>query len=283
MEEVRVAEKRLSDYRAIIGGPAFTEILALASKLKGKRVAHVNATGYGGGVAELLHSLVPLQRDVGLDVHWFVLDGSNAFFTATKTMHNALQGSEVGLTPDMEATYRHFNELNAAGFQDEYDYVIIHDPQPAPFPIRGGRKGKWLWRCHLALTPPNESVLRLLAPPLEAYDAAVFSAREYAPPTVQSPRIYVNPPAIDPTSPKNRHVYREELETILPRFDVDFGRPVITQVGRFDPWKDPLGVIDAYRLVKKKNANVQLLLVAAMGPGRAQGGLWFERPAPHAG
>src|SRR6266852_846289 len=152
MEEVRVAEKRLSDYRAIIGGPAFAEILALASKLKGKRVAHVNATGYGGGVAELLHSLVPLQRDVGLDVHWFVLDGSNAFFTATKTMHNALQGSDVGLTPDMEATYRHFNELNAASFQDEYDYVIIHDPQPAPFATLCERKGHWIWRCHIDLT-----------------------------------------------------------------------------------------------------------------------------------
>ncbi|HEX9566228.1 MAG TPA: glycosyl transferase family 1, partial [Thermoplasmata archaeon] len=188
MEEVRVVEKRLSDYRAIIGGPAFAEILALASKLKGKRVAHVNATGYGGGVAELLHSLVPLQRDVGLDVHWFVLDGSNAFFTATKTMHNALQGSEVGLTPDMQATYRHFNELNAAGFKDEYDYVIIHDPQPAPFANLCERKGKWIWRCHIDLTSPNESVLRLLAPHLEAYDAAVFSAREYAPPTVQFPR-----------------------------------------------------------------------------------------------
>ena len=283
MEEVRVAEKRLSDYRAIIGGPAFAEILALASKLKGKRVAHVNATGYGGGVAELLHSLVPLQRDVGLDVHWFVLDGSNAFFTATKTMHNALQGSDVGLTPDMEATYRHFNELNAAGFKDEYDYVIIHDPQPAPFANLCERKGKWIWRCHIDLTSPNPSALRLLAPHLEAYDAAVFSAREYAPPTVQFPRIYVNPPAIDPTSPKNRHVYREELETILPRFEVDFDRPVITQVGRFDPWKDPLGVIDAYRLVKKKIPKVQLLLVASMARDDPEGWMWFERSARHAG
>src|SRR3989454_337859 len=181
MEEIRVAEKRLSDYRAIIGGPAFAEILALASKLKGKRVAH----------------------------------------------------------------------------------VIIHDPQPAPFATLCERKGRWIWRCHIDLTSPNPSVLRLLTPHLEAYDAAVFSAREYAPPTVQFPRIYVNPPAIDPTSPKNRHVYREELETILPRFDVDFDRPVITQVGRFDPWKDPLGVIDAYRLVKKKVPRVQLLMVAS--------------------
>src|SRR2546428_213684 len=283
MEEIRVAEKRLSDYRAIIGGPAFAEILALASKLKGKRVAHVNATGYGGGVAELLHSLVPLQRDVGLDVTWFVLGGSNAFFTATKTMHNALQGSDVGLTPDMEATYRHFNELNAASFQDEYDYVIIHDPQPAPFATLCERKGRWIWRCHIDLTSPNPSVLRLLTPHLEAYDAAVFSAREYAPPTVQFPRIYVNPPAIDPTSPKNRHVYREELETILPRFDVDFDRPVITQVGRFDPWKDPLGVIDAYRLVKKKIPRVQLLLVASMARDDPEGWMWFERSARHAG
>src|SRR5207245_11794082 len=109
MEEVRVVEKRLSDYRAIIGGPAFAEILALASKPKGKRVAHVNATGYGGGVAELLHSLVPLQRDVALDVHWLVLDGPNAFFTATNTMPNRLHRSDVALTPDMEAPHRHSN------------------------------------------------------------------------------------------------------------------------------------------------------------------------------
>src|SRR2546427_424848 len=188
MEEIRVAEKRLSDYRAIIGGPAFAEILALASKLKGKRVAHVNATGYGGGVAELLHSLVPLQRDVGLDVTWFVLGGSNAFFNATKTMHNPPQGFEGGLTPGMQANYRHLNQPNAP-----------------------------------------------------------------------------------------------EFETILPRFDVDFDRPVISQVGRFDPWKDPLGVIDAYRLVKKKIPKVQLLLLASMARDDPEGWLWFERSARHAG
>src|SRR2546425_7753405 len=128
MEEVHVAEKRLSDYRAIIGSAAFSEILALASKLKGKRIAHVNATAYGGGVAELLQSLVALQRDVGLDAHWFVLAGSNAFFNATKAMHNALQGSETPLSADMLATYRHFNQVNASTFTDEYDYVMIHEP-----------------------------------------------------------------------------------------------------------------------------------------------------------
>ena len=219
MEEVRVTEKRLSDYRAIIGASAFSEILALASKLKGKRIAHVNATAYGGGVAELLQSLVALQRDVGLDAHWFVLSGSNAFFTATKAMHNGLQGSEAPLTPDMLSAYQHFNELNAATFKDEYDYVIIHDPQPAPFVSLCERKGAWLWRCHIDLTSPNPSVLRVLEPYLKEYDAAVFSAREYAPREVPFKRIYVNPPAIDPVSPKNRHVYDEERETILSRFD----------------------------------------------------------------
>src|SRR5205809_433776 len=196
MEEVHVAEKRLSDYRAIIGSAAFSEILALASKLKGKRVAHVNATAYGGGVAELLNSLVALQRDVGLDAHWFVLAGSNAFFNATKAMHNALQGSETPLSADMLAAYRHFNEVNASTFTDEYE---------------------------------------------------------------------------------------EERESILSRFDVDFERPVISQVGRFDPWKDPLGVIDAYRLVKKKVPGVQLLLVASMARDDPEGWLWFERSARHAG
>src|SRR2546425_873536 len=191
MEEVRVAEKRLSDYRAIIGGPAFAEILALASKLKGKRVAHVNATGYGGGGARPL-------------------------------------------------------------------------PPPPP-PPPGGR-------------PP---VGRVVLPRVR--HAFHPTQGEHAPPTAKFPRISVNPPGIDRTSPKNRHVYREELETILPRFDVDFGRPVITQVGRFDPWKDPLGVIDAYRLVKKKIPKVQLLLVASMARDDPAGGLWVERSARHAG
>src|SRR3970040_2755915 len=132
MEEVQVTEKRLSDYRPIIGATAFGELLAVADQLKGKRVAHVNATSYGGGVAELLHSVVPLMRDLGLDVHWFTISGSNAFFEATKTIHNALQGAEAGLTPDMQAVYRQVNERTATELEDEYDVVVIHDPQPAP-------------------------------------------------------------------------------------------------------------------------------------------------------
>src|SRR3989475_1415457 len=187
-------------------------------------------------------------------------------------MHNGLQGSDVVLSADMQATYRHFNELNASSFEDEFDYVVIHAHRPAALVSLCKRRGAWIWRCHLDLTSPNPSVLRILAPHLEAYDAAVFSAREYAPPSLRFPHIYVNPPAIDPTSPKNRHVYREERETILPRFDVDFDRPVISQVGRFDPWKDPLGVIDAYLLVKKKNPKDLPLLVQSSAPSEHERG-----------
>jgi len=283
MEEVRVAEKRLSEYRAIIGPGAFAELQALAAKLKGKRVAHVNATPYGGGVAELLHSLVPLMADLGLDVHWFVLSGSNPFFDATKTIHNALQGADVVLSPDMQAVYRQVNEMNAAGFRDEFDFVVIHDPQPAPLVRLVEHKGIWIWRCHIDLTSPNRSVLGLLSPYLAEYDAAIFSADEYAPREVPFRKLFTAPPAIDPLSPKNRPVAEEEHQAILSRFEFDPERPVMNQVGRWDPWKDPLGVIDAYRIVKETIPDVQLLLVASMARDDPEGWLWFERSARHAG
>ncbi len=283
MEEVRVAEKRLSDYRAIIGPGALAELQALAAKLKGKRVAHVNATPYGGGVAELLHSLVPLMADLGLDVHWFVLSGTNAFFEVTKTIHNGLQGADVVLSPDMQAVYRQVNEMNAAGFRDEFDYVVIHDPQPAPLVRLVEHKGAWIWRCHIDMTSPNRSVLGLLAPYLSEYDAAIFSADEYAPREVPFRKLFTAPPAIDPLSPKNRPVAEEEHRAILSRFEFDPEKPVMNQVGRWDPWKDPLGVIDAYRIVKETIPDVQLLLVASMARDDPDGWRWFERSARHAG
>src|SRR5688572_14007726 len=210
LEEVKVGEKRLADYRAIVGSSGADELVHLGTKLRGKRVAHVNATSYGGGVAELLHSIVPLMRDLGVDAHWFVLSGTDAFFEATKTIHNALQGDPKGLTPEMESEYTLVNERNAAAFEDEFDVVVIHDPQPAPLGTLVERRGKWIWRCHIDLTSPNLSVLGLLQPYLETYDAAIFSHESYAPRGVRFRKIIVSPPAIDPLSPKNRDVTDEE-------------------------------------------------------------------------
>jgi trehalose synthase len=283
LEEVKVGEKRLADYRAIVGSSGADELVHLGTKLRGKRVAHVNATSYGGGVAELLHSIVPLMRDLGVDAHWFVLSGTDPFFEATKTIHNALQGDPKGLTPEMVSEYRRVNEKNASAFEDEFDVVVIHDPQPAPLANLVERRGKWIWRCHIDLTSPNGSVLGLLQPFLETYDAAIFSHESYAPRSVHFRKLTVSPPAIDPLSPKNRDITDEERGSILSRFAFDPSRPVISQVGRFDPWKDPLGIIDAYRLVKKAIPDVQLLMIGSMAKDDPEGWLWFEKTVRHAG
>ena len=283
MEEVAVVAKRISDYRSIIGSAAYEELQALSKLLKGTRIAHVNATSYGGGVAELLHSIVPLMTDLGLDVHWYVLSGTNPFFDATKAIHNALQGAPAGLTPEMESAYRKVNEANAADFHDDFDVVVIHDPQPAPLVNLVKHKSPWIWRCHIDLTTPNPSVLRLLKPYLEKYDAAIFSSATYAPSEVRFRKLTIAPPAIDPLSPKNRDVSEGEKKAILSRFEFDPARPVISQVGRFDPWKDPLGVIDAYRLVKRSIPDVQLLMIGSMAKDDPEGWLWFERTTRHAG
>src|SRR5207244_8040054 len=270
-------------YRSITGKAAYEELQSISKSLKEKRIAHVNATSYGGGVAELLHSIIPLMKDLGLDVHWYVLSGTNPFFDATKAIHNALQGAPAGLTPDMESAYREVNEANAKGFQDDFDVVVIHDPQPAPLVDLIEHKSPWIWRCHIDLTTPNRSVLRNLQPYLEKYDAAIFSAATYAPSDVKFRKLIVSPPAIDPLSPKNRDVSEGERKAILSRFEFDPARPVISQVGRFDPWKDPLGVIDAYRLVKQSIPAVQLLMIGSMAKDDPEGWLWFERTARHAG
>ena len=283
LEEVAVVEKHLAEYRPIIGEAAYDELLGLGRKLEGKRIAHVNATSYGGGVAELLQSIVPLMEDLGLEVHWFVLTGTNPFFEATKTIHNALQGASTGLTSEMQAAYRSVNESNAAQFEDDFDVVVIHDPQPAPLVRFVERKGRWIWRCHIDLTTPNPSVLQMLQPDLEQYDAAIFSARSYAPPGVRFRRLEVAPPAIDTLSPKNRDLRDDESNAILARFAFDRDRPVMNQVGRFDPWKDPLGVIDAYRIVKQSIPEVQLLMIGSMAKDDPEGWLWFERTTRHAG
>ena len=283
MEEVAVGSKHFADYRSIIEPAAYEELQSLSKSLRGKRIAHVNATSYGGGVAELLHSIIPLMKDLGLDVHWYVLSGTNPFFDATKAIHNALQGAPAGLTPEMESAYRKVNEANAADFHDDFDVVVIHDPQPAPLVNLVKHKSPWIWRCHIDLTTPNRSVLRLLQPYLEKYDAAIFSAASYAPAEVRFRKLVVAPPAIDPLSPKNRDVSESERKAILSRFEFDPTRPVISQVGRFDPWKDPLGVIDAYRLVKRSLPEVQLLMIGSMAKDDPEGWLWFERTARHAG
>jgi trehalose synthase len=283
LQLVNVGHKSLADYATIVSRGLMEEIRRLAEPLRGKRVAHLSATAFGGGVAEINYSLIPLKQDAGLDVEWRIIRGEEEFFDVTKTIHNALQGNPQGLTPEQEDVYRRFTELNAAEFEDEYDYVIVHDPQPAGlvthFP---GSRAQWIWRCHIDLSTPNESVLAFLAPSLVEYDATIFHRQVYVPSINGLPPAYIWPPAIDPLTPKNMALSREDASYIVDQFGIDVARPLLTQVSRFDPWKDPLGVIDAYREVKRTHSDVQLALVGSMAHDDPEGWEYYNQTVAYA-
>jgi trehalose synthase len=283
LQLVNVGTKSLLDYGTIASRGLMEEIRRLAGQLEGTRVLHLSATAFGGGVAEINYALVPLMRDAGLDVEWRIIRGEDEFFGATKTIHNALQGSPQGLTLEQEETFRRYNELNAQELEDGYDFVIVHDPQPA-FMIDYSREtqARWIWRCHIDLSTPNESVLNFLLPALARYDAAVFHMREYVPGAAGLPPSYIWPPAIDPLTPKNMALSPEDAAYIVDQFGIDVERPLLTQVSRFDPWKDPLGVIDAYREVKETYPEVQLALVGAMAHDDPEGWDFYNQTVAYA-
>ena len=284
METVPVSKLSLSDYTKIVGEEEIDEIRSLAEKLAGKSVVHVNSTSYGGGVSEILHRLVPLMRDVGVEAEWKVIKGSKEFFNVTKTFHNALQGKEIELTENTEKVYLQNNKLNAQLLDLDYDYVVIHDPQPlAIINYSGGRKGKWIWRCHIDMSKPNEELFGFLTPFMVKYDAFIFSLKKYVKKPLKDMNVFFITPSIDPLSDKNKPLPENQILATLERYGVDPDKPILTQVGRFDPWKDPLGVIDAYRAVKKKMPEVQLLLITSMAPDDPEGWVYYESTARHAG
>src|SRR3954449_2616207 len=283
LQLVNVGNKSLLDYGTIASRGLMEEIRRLAAQPQGKRVPHLSATAFGGGVAEILYALVPLMRDAGLEAEWRIIRGADEFFAATKTIHNALQGSPQGLTPEQEQVYRRYNEENAQDLEDDYDFVIVHDPQPAfmieRFPTSPAR---WIWRCHIDLSTPNQSVLEFLLPALGRYDAAIFHMNEYVPAVPGLPPSYIWPPAIDPLTPKNMALSPEDAAYIVDQFGIDVERPLLTQVSRFDPWKDPLGVIDAYRGVKERFPDVQLALVGSMAHDDPEGWEYYDQTVVYA-
>ncbi len=284
LEIVETEGKLLNDYIDIIGKEEIESIKKLALPLKGKKVVHVNATSFGGGVAEILSTLVPLMKDVGIEAEWQVIQGSDDFFNVTKSIHNGLQGMDVLFTKEMKEIFLKNNQLNEKLFEGEYDFVVIHDPQPvAIVNYRQEKKGKWIWRFHIDPTNAQEKVWQLIRPFIEKHDAAIFTLKEYAKDDLKLKNIAIIPPAIDPLSPKNMDLDQEEIENIVTKYKVDPNRPIITQVSRFDPWKDPLGVIDMYRIVKEEIKDVQLVLIASMANDDPEGWEYYEKTARHAG
>jgi trehalose synthase len=251
----------LAAYEGIVGPAVLRQLRQLGEKLSGTRVVHVNSTREGGGVAEILEWMTPIMRELGLDASWEVIDGNHRFFETTKSMHNSLQGANVAIPVKGWKTYEDVNARNFKRLRpilEEADIVFIHDPQPAPL-LRQctRRKGKWIWRAHIDISRPFRPVWKNLRPIMEGYDASIFSMAEFAQP-LPHPQFLV-PPSIDPLSEKNRDLAPAEIDAVRTEYGLDLSRPLLVQISRFDRFKDPVGVIEAYRLVRKV-LPVQLVL-----------------------
>ena len=282
LQEVSLGQRSLADYTHLVGRGLVEQIREAAEPLRGARVLHVSATAFGGGVSEILYTLVPLMRDVGLDAHWHVILGREEFFNVTKLMHNSLQGDPQEITDQQWEVFLGYNEMNARGLEADWDVVIIHDPQPAAMRQHAlDRAKRWIWRCHIDLSTPNPSTLERLKPFVEGYDATVWHMQQYVPQGLER-GVNIVPPAIDPLSPKNMALSPEDAAFVCDQFGIDVDRPLICQVSRFDPWKDPIGVIDAYRMVKEEIPDVQLALVGSMASDDPEGWEFFHKTYRHA-
>lgn len=255
----------LQEYKAIVGEGVIQQLLQIADALKGMRIIHINSTAQGGGVAEILHKLIPLSQALGLNAEWKVIKGDADFFQCTKSFHNALQGNQTMPSNSLLKKYEEINALNAEELRpilEEADIVFVHDQQPAAlikhFP---NRKGKWVWRCHVDASRPNRHVWKYLRDFIVLFDASVFSLDEFAQ-KLPHP-IYLIPPSIDPLSEKNIELSKDEIASIYPTFNLDPERPMIAQISRFDQFKDPIGVIEAYRLAKRFKPALQLVLAGS--------------------
>jgi trehalose synthase len=284
LQEVALGQKSLADYTHIAGKDLVERIRALAEPLKGHRVLHVSATAFGGGVSEILYTIVPLMRDIGIDAHWHVIFGKEEFFNATKLLHNSLQGDPATLSDQQWDLFDEINAMNAGGLQGEWDTIIVHDPQPIGLHRGAKEKGRnWIWRCHIDLSEPNPAPIARLLPMMEEYDASVWHLPTYVPSGMNGNNgIRIIPPAIDPLSPKNMAFSPDDAAFVCRQFGIDVDRPLITQVSRFDPWKDPMGVIDAYRDVTEEAPDAQLALVGSMATDDPEGWDFFQQTFEYA-
>lgn len=252
----------LDHYVKLTGLDVIEHLQQLAQPLKGLQLVHVNSTRVGGGVAEILHKMVPLMQELGIKTSWETISGEPEFYQCTKSFHNALQGKHIDIPENLLKIYEETNIRAAEMLKEKLqnaDFVIIHDPQPAAmikyFPIR---KGKWVWRCHIDLSKPFRQVWKYLRNFISPYDASIFSLSAFAQPLPHP--IYLIPPSIDPLHKKNIDLNKQEIKEIYSRFDIDPDRPMLLQVSRFDRFKDPIGVIHAYKLAQKFLPSIQLVL-----------------------
>ncbi len=252
----------LDGYAAVAGADVIEQLQALARPLRGLRLVHVNSTRLGGGVAEILTKLVPFCNELGLDCRWDVILGDDPFFACTKKFHNGLQGNAEQVSQELIDAYESTNARNADMLRDtlrEADVVVIHDPQPAPLlGLIPERKGKWVWRCHIDASRPYRPVWKYLRKHVAPYDASIFSLPDFTQ-RLPHPQFLI-PPSIDPLSDKNVDLESAEMESVRQRFNLDPQKFLLTQISRFDRFKDPVGVVRAYQLAKRYVPSLQLVL-----------------------
>ncbi|MBN2458735.1 glycosyltransferase [Candidatus Woesearchaeota archaeon] len=265
---------KIKDYERIVGKKVINNLRSSAEPLKGKHVVHINATSMGGGVAEILNTLVFLMNDVGIDTGWRTIVGSHSFFKITKGIHNSLQGSRWKMTEARKRTYLEYCKRNSIiNHIADHDIVVIHDPQPLGMIKDYEKKAHWLWRCHIDISYPNKETLGFLLPFIQKYDGAIISAEKFRINNLEKPQFIIHP-SIDPLSVKNRKLSHEKARKLLSRKGIDLDKPIITQISRFDPWKDPFGVIRMYRKIKEKH-DCNLVLMGDMASDDPQGPLIY--------
>ncbi|NHN46608.1 glycosyltransferase [Halostella sp. JP-L12] len=277
------ATRSLSDYADVLSSERRDRLHALADNLEDARILHVNSTASGGGVAELLRSLVPLSNDLGIDTEWAVMDADDAFFEVTKALHNGLQGQDAAITKDMRATFRAVTERNAGLVADEYDLVVLHDPQALGMVDSLARQfpdTRFVWRCHIDLTAASPAHLSFVTDYVDRVDRAVVSQIDYGR-GLDVPTTVIHP-SIDPLTPKNRPLDDSEAAAERDRLSsipFDAEAPVVTQVSRFDPWKDQLGVVEAFREVRSSFPDAHLVLAGGMADDDPEGPAIYDRVA----
>jgi trehalose synthase len=274
---VRLKRKALEDYRALVGDEIVAEVRELGRALEGLRVLELSATATGGGVAELLSSLVPLERDLGIAAEWRVIAGDRRFFEVTKKIHNGLQGMAIDLSDAQRSEYLRHNEANARVLEGPWDVVVVHDPQPAAIRTFAPEIGdSWIWRCHIDSSAPHVPVWEFLRPYIERHDRAIFTLASFVPPDLALPTSLILP-AIDPITSKNQELPAYLARRTVAALGVDVSRPLLLQVSRFDPWKDPLGVVEVWRRVRETFPALQLALVGSMATDDPEGWRIYEQ------
>lgn len=264
---------KAEDYEPLVGGEMVERILAKAAKLRDLHVVHINSTYYGGGVAELLSPLTLLLNSIGIKTGWRIIEGSEDFFGITKKLHNALQGSDINLSERKKRIYEEVIFENAARNHLEHDMVVVHDPQPLPLIRHYRRRGPWIWRCHADLTAPHRGTWDYLSRFAEEYDAVILTLKEYAL-ELKTPQLFFYP-AINPFSIKSHPLSDAEIDERLDHYNIPTDLPLVVQISRFDRWKDPEGVIRAFRMARKE-VPCTLVLLGNAAPDDPEGEKVYE-------